>query len=412
MIEFRQKDFTIPEGHYTGPKDQDKLPGAVEVIGKSALAGTVGGAVVGKVSKNISTVKGAWEGGKYGTLVGIILKIIINHLHKPMSKVKYQEVDKVIRREFGIYRIANITVGDSLEKRSEIDENFGFNDKNVADYKINVSIANNEVTLYTLNLTSNEIDRLSHILDYYCKKYFGMNYNSSLINQKVNAYSVNIIFTNYQVISNFLIEVAKELNAKINLLNSDSLLKEMFNANGEDGEERKFSNISPLNKIDITNIIERVAHSKINTNAGFKKGISSLVMSTLRNSFQKLGEKELTKIPVFEPITNKDDYDNNYLKSVLDKNHFVEGFRYTVGEENATSNISMIRGVLLVTTNKDSEDTKLIDEMFWSHLKTKVNRADTGRAIIYSYNFEGGKDFEFMIKKLMSTGIVFNIFEK
>lgn len=412
MITFRQKDFTIPEGHYTGPKDQDKLPGAVEVVGKSALAGTIGGAVVGKVSKNISTVKGAWEGGKYGTLVGIILKIIINHLHKPMSKVKYSEVDKVIRREFGIYRIASITVGDNLDKRAEVDEKFGFNDKNVTDYKINVSITNNEVTLYTFSMTNNEIDKLSHILDYYCKKYYGMNYNSSLINQKVNAYSVNIVFTNYQVISNFLMEVSNELGVKINLLDSDSILKEKFKVEDENEEEKKFSSIGKLNKIDITNIVERVANGGINTRAGLKGGISSFVMSTLRNSFQKLGEKELTKIPSFEKITNKDDYDNNYLKSVLDKNHYVEGFRYTVGDDNATSNISMIRSVLLITTKKDSEDTKLIDDMFWSHLKTKVNRADTGKVIIYSYNFESGKDFEFMIKKLMSTGIVFNIFEK
>ena len=49
MIEFRQKDFTIPEGHYTGPKDMDKLPGTIEVIGKSAIGGAIIGGIVGKI---------------------------------------------------------------------------------------------------------------------------------------------------------------------------------------------------------------------------------------------------------------------------------------------------------------------------------------------------------------------------
>ena len=47
MIEFRQKDFSLKEGHYTGPKDMDKVPGAVEVIGKSALGGALAGSAVG-----------------------------------------------------------------------------------------------------------------------------------------------------------------------------------------------------------------------------------------------------------------------------------------------------------------------------------------------------------------------------
>ena len=420
MIEFRQKDFTIPEGHYTGPKDQEKLPGAVEIIGKSALIGSLGGAVIGKISKEISTLKGAAEGGKYGALAGIAFKLFLNHLHKPMSTIKYQEVDKNIRREFGIYRIADVTIGDKIDKRAKIEEKFGFNDRNVTNYKINVSISNNEVTLYTFNMTSDEIDKLSHILDYYCKKYYGMNYTSSLINQKINAYSVNIVFTNYQVISNFIMEVSNEMCIKINLLDCDALVKGKLvfasndlDENGEEEEEKNFSSIKRFNKFDIAKIIESTVNSNyLLPGRGLRGCLSAVVMETVIKSIQRAGQKELTRIPMFEFATDKEDYDNSYLKSVLDKNHFVEGFRYTVGDDKATSNISMVRGVFLITTKKDSEDTKLIDDKFWKHLKTKVNRADTGKVIIYSYNFESGKDFEFMIKKLMSTGIVFNIFTK
>ena len=66
MIVFRQKDFTIQEGHYTGPKDMDKVPGAIEVIGKSALAGTGIGGLIGGVVKDQSVLGGAITGGKYG----------------------------------------------------------------------------------------------------------------------------------------------------------------------------------------------------------------------------------------------------------------------------------------------------------------------------------------------------------
>lgn len=51
MTKFRQKQYTIPEGHYTGPKDMDKVPGAIEVIGKSALAGAGIGGVTGSLLK-------------------------------------------------------------------------------------------------------------------------------------------------------------------------------------------------------------------------------------------------------------------------------------------------------------------------------------------------------------------------
>ena len=41
MIKFRQKEFTLQEGHYTGPKDMDKIPGALETIGKDAIIFTL-----------------------------------------------------------------------------------------------------------------------------------------------------------------------------------------------------------------------------------------------------------------------------------------------------------------------------------------------------------------------------------
>ena len=409
MIEFRQKDFTIPEGHYTGPKDQDELPGLFEMVGKSALGGAVIGGIVGKIDKDITVGKGALEGGKYGALAGIVLKLFINHLHKPMSNIKYQEVDKNIRREFGIYRVAGITMGDKIDKRASVDEKFSFNDRNVTKYKINISIYKDEVTLYTLGLTDSEIDKLSSILDYYCKKYYGMEYDSFLLNQKVNAYSVKIIFTNYQVISNFILEVSNALETKINLLDSDALVKGrlVFSDDEDTGEERNFS-LPAIDKRDALKIITSTGKFKVRADGDWKSSVGAITLGLLLNTLKAIGIKKAidnTNIPM-----TRSEYSNAYLENTLQKLHYTEGFNYTIADTKAQSNMSILEGLFLVTTKKDSQDMKEIDEKYWKNLKLKINRADTGKAIVYTYNIQSKNEFEFILKKLMSTGIVFNIF--
>ena len=49
MKKFKQKEYTIQEGHYTGPKDLEKVPGSLEVIGKATIGGTAAGGVIGGV---------------------------------------------------------------------------------------------------------------------------------------------------------------------------------------------------------------------------------------------------------------------------------------------------------------------------------------------------------------------------
>ena len=170
MIKFRQKQYTIQEGHYTGPKDIDKVPGAVEVIAKTAGAGAGLGAVVSTVLKDTSMIEGALTGGKWGAVGGVLLKLFLNYLHNPMTRVKYQEVDKNIRRSFGVFQVSGVTVGDSISKRASIDEKFSFNDRNVTSYKLNFAVADDTITMYTFGMTNKELVDTSNILDYYTKK--------------------------------------------------------------------------------------------------------------------------------------------------------------------------------------------------------------------------------------------------
>jgi hypothetical protein len=403
MILFRQKDFTIQEGHFTGTKDEDKLPGAVEVIGKSAIGGAIIGAIVGKFRKKSSPGKGALEGAKYGALTGIALKILINYLHKPMSRVKYQEVDKGIRREYGIYKAGGLILGDKLDKRASMEERFAFNDRNVCAYKICFAVQDNQVTMYTFNITDEELEKINNHLDHYCKEYFGMEYDAFLINQKANSYSVGITFTNYQVISNFMVELSEILQTKINLLDSSALVKGRL----EEESQKSFS-VQPLNKYDLMKILGKNG-ARVVISGGFNlRGLGRFVLSTISDALKTVSSKDLINSGIPVPRQN---YGNTYLEDTLKKLHYIEGFNYSVGDKDVENNISMAQGLFLVTVKKGSDEMKKVDKNYWESMKSKIRRADTGRVIVYTYSFNSKSEFELLLKKLMQSKIMFNIFE-
>lgn len=413
MIKFRQKQYTIPEGHYTGPKDMDKVPGALEVVGKSALVGAGIGGAAGGLLKDSTVLSGALTGGKYGAITGAILKFFLNYLHNPMTSIKYQEVDKLIRREFGIYRAAGITVGDTLDKRAKIDEKFSFNDRDVTKYKLNFSIQDNAITMYTLGMTSKELDITSNTLDYYCKKYTGMEYSSYVINSRTNSYSVSITFTNYQVIANFIMELSKVLNTKINLLDNkalvDSRIKDSVMNN--DAEERTYS-VKEFNKYELMKILGRGGVFSISPHLGFKgigETLGSSIMGIILTSLDKLGGD----VALLDGLTTKrDNFGNVYLEDRLKKLHYIENYDYTVGNLKVPVNMSMFSGIFIITVAKDTKELEKIDSGFWKNLKGKVGRVDTGKVIVYNYTIKTKNEFDFILKKFMSLDVEPNIFEK
>lgn len=413
MIKFRQKQYTIPEGHYTGPKDMDKVPGALEVIGKSALVGAGVGGAAGGLLKDSTVLSGALTGGKYGAITGAILKFFLNYLHNPMTSIKYQEVDKLIRREFGIYRAAGITVGDTLDKRAKIDEKFSFNDRDVTKYKLNFSIQDNAITMYTLGMTTKELDITSNTLDYYCKKYTGMEYSSYVINSRTNSYSVSITFTNYQVIANFIMELSKVLNTKINLLDNKALVDSRIKASvmNNDAEERTYS-VKEFNKYDLMKILGRGGVFSISPHLGFKgigETLGSSIMGIILTSLDKLGGD----VALLDGLTTKrDNFGNVYLEDRLKKLHYIENYDYTVGNLKVPVNMSMFSGIFIITVAKDTKELEKIDSGFWKNLKGKIGRVDTGKVIVYNYTIKTKNEFDFILKKFMSLDVEPNIFEK
>ena len=408
MIEFRQKQFTIQEGHYTGPKDMEKIPSTTEVLGKGTIGGAVVGGIAGKII-NDDAIKGALTGGKWGFLGSVLLKMFINYLHNPMTTVKYQEVDKNIRRQFGIYRASGITVGDTVDKRASVDEKFGFNDRNVTSYKINFAVSDNQVTMYTYGLTPQDLEKVNKVLDYYCKKYFGMEYSSVVINSKFNSYAVSITFTNYQTISTFIMELSDKLQSRINLLDNKAFVSSRIEEIANSEDEKTFS-VKEINKYDLIKILSKSVSLPLRGFSGtWKNNLSSVFMDAMKKAAEKVGNDELIKAGV---PSARENFGNPYLEDTLKKLHYIEGFNYTVNDKRAADNMSLAQGRLIVTTFKDSDTGKDIDKLFWAPLKGKVTRCDTGnKVLIFTYTIASRKEFEFILKKLMQTRVTLNIFE-
>lgn len=395
MIKFKQKSYTIQEGHYTGPKDIDKVPGAVEMIAKGAGVGAVTGGVVGAVMKDHKVLEDALTGAKWGSLGGLVAKFFLNYVHKPMTAVKYQEVDKNIRRQFGVYQITGITVGDSLDKRAKIEDKFSFNDRNVSSYKLNIAIHNNQVILYTFGLTKEELEKVNKTLDYYCKKYFSMEYTAKAINLKANSYSVNITFTNYHVLVNFIMELSEVLGSKINLLNNNAIVEPRL----AEADEKNFS-IPAIGKYDLQKILGTGLAKGIFGALRMKGGLlSRTAQYTLLEAASSLTQDEIKKLGV---KVTRGDLNNKYLESLLKKLKYVEGYHYTTGtKEEKEVNISLISGILIISATKD--EAKEIDDKVWKSLKTKIHRSDTGNVIVYSYPVQNLGELEMIVKKTINS---------
>lgn len=409
MIKFRQKEYTLQEGHYTGPKDMEDIPGTLEMMGKGTVAGAVTGAVVGKLMdrygsrEDASMISDAFKGAKYGAISGLFAKLFLNHLHKPMTSIKYQDVDKNIRQQFGIFRMSGVTVGDSFDKRAKLEDKFSFNDRDVSKYKINFAIYNNKVTMYTLGLTNDELDKVNKSLDYYCKKYFGMEYSSRPINARVNSYSADIVFTNTHALTSFIAELGNVLLTKINLLDNDAIveprIRESINLNDpveEDIEEEKtysgddiYIDRPDLIKILSGGVFRYMGHMK-----SFSKILPFTVLGIIVEGISRLNKNELQKAGI---LGKRGDINNAYLLDTLKKLSYIEGFHYTKGEEKSDFNMAVVGGLFSITVPKNGK-VKL------GALEKYFNRSEFGKVYLYTYVINNDQEFRMLLGKVMKLG--------
>ena len=403
MIKFRQKEYTLQEGHYTGPKDIQEIPGTMEMMGKGTIAGAVTGAVVGKLldrygnRQDSTTLGDIFKGAGYGAISGIFVKMFLNHLHKPMTTIKYQDVDRNIRQQFGIFRMQGVTVGDSLDNRAKLEDRFSFNDRDVSKYKINFAIYDNKVTMYTLGLTNDELEKVNNSLDYYCKKYFAMEYSSRVINAKVNSYSADIVFTNTQVLSSFIAELGKILNTKINLLDNDAIVEPRIRESIENGSEQEKTYSNSDIYIDRPDLIKILSGGAIRY-LGFVRSVKDVLpvtlMGILTEGVSRLNKNELQKAGI---LGRRGDINNAYLLDTLRKLNYIEGFHYTKGEQKSEFNIAIVGGLFSITVPKDGK-VKL------GELEKYFNRSEFGKVYLYTYVIKNDQEFRMLLGKVMKLG--------
>ena len=407
-MEKRRKLFTIQEGHYTGPKDlENGVPGTISTVTKTTLAGIGIGGVAGKIIED-NFKDGAKLGGKTGFIAGVLIKLLLNSLHNPMTSVKYQEVDKQIRSSFGITRVGGFTFGDSKDNRRKLDNSFAFNDRFLSDYKILVAIQNNRITMYTQNISDQELRRLSETLDYYCKKYYGMNYDSKLINSRNNSYSVSITFTNYSIISDFFIEASEILETRINILDNKINIEDILGEedNGIKITTPKFFSSGKIDKFDFLKKLSKKEGkiSKSVSTGNFNLGI---ILDTLMESLLEAFSKNKMDSEKYLDSLIKD-LDNDFLLFYLkNKLRLIEGIHYTVGQSKGKTNIRLQDGLLFIATGnkKDYEAIIKINKSFSS--------SDYKNGIkVLTYKPKSKSELEIVLGKLFNLGIFPNIYVK
>ena len=247
--------------------------------------------------------------------------------------------------------------------------------------------------LYTFQLSDKELKTVSDSLDYYCKKYYGMNYNSKVIDAKINAYSVTITFTNYQVISDFLMEVSDELKVKINLLNNKAIVDLRLKADEKDFSDFDFNNYDLMKIFLAQGVRTLFAKGKI-------KG--EHIMEMISDAKESLSEAE--RVKRFGPSKRKD-FDNAYLLGALNNLRFTDGKDYTVDVEGKDVNMSLFQGNLTIAVQMGTKSDRAIEGIGCFN-KSEVNKT----IAIYTYSMKSKQDLNTVITKVINTRIIPNIY--
>ena len=411
MIKFRQKEYTIQEGHYTGPKAIKKIPGAVKVITKSILAGLGIGAGAKVLLPEETIDEPVKKGIKAGFWAGVALKMLINNFHKPMSSVKFEKVDKAIRKEYGIKEISGMTYGDSKEVRDDLNSHFSFNDSNILGYKANLLIQKKKVILYIVDFSKEDLAKLGESLDYFCYKYYGMEYSSKLLNHKRNSYSISIVFTNYEAIAKFFIEIANSLSLKINILDKDSNVDEaQLSTDPEDkNKEKIFSSLPTFDKYDLMKILGK--GGVIINKKGFKTSPSDYLLDSLSEAISHLGNVGKIKVATRDTRLQRKTLNNIFLEKTFKELGYRENLNYTIKRNNSPLNMYLYEGYLIICSGLTGKNKQRFEKDVVNKYKMIITEVK-GKVILYTYMIKSKIELDLLLRDLINLNIKPNIYTK
>lgn len=440
----KRKNFTIPEGHYTGPQ-QETIDGWLEAANTAGIVGAGLGAARSYISekeedKNKSTIQklvsGASQGYFYGALSGMAIKGITEYINKPLKDIEFQKLDRSIRSEFGSFKIPIINKAIGLEDKSNsIKDKIVYNDRNLTNFKLNFGIRKDQIVMYTFGVSDSELDSLSMALDDFVQTQPNMNYHSSLINKSQNSYAVAITFTTYSVAAKYIIRAAEIVSSKVNVLDRDYIIARRVNEFNVDklsdsdtsepnstsvnnnviSEENDDSvKVFSLTGEDKYSALEFLKNEGGETLADIARSIKTRkISSTASNHLIRLVQHaigraaEKGKIKAGLPV-KREELNSGFLIDTLNKLRYVKGFNYTVDKTNNDCNISMVSGIFVVSIDK-GDKSEQVDEEFYNKAKDRIRRSEIDKVVSYVYSISSRSDFEFLLKKLFSTKLKFNV---
>lgn len=447
MKKFKLKNYTIPEGHYTGPQ-QATTDSWGQALNESGLIGAGLGGLTNYLTdddKGKSTVQkvieGAGEGYLYGLISGAAMKGITEYIHSPLKDIDFQKLDKNIRAHFGSFKIPFLQkqVG-SGNGQKRLKDKIVYNSRNITDYKLNFGVRRNQIVMYTFGVTNSELDELSQLLDDMVMNQPNMNYHSSLINKSQNSYAVAITFTAYEIAAKYIIAAAEIVSSKVNLMDKDYLISRRVNEFDVDkledpdvkqgiNSEEKSTNVNNnviSDKFDDSektfsltgdekySAIEFLRSDGIQSIVDIAKSIKTKKLgSTASNHFARLVNHAVSrtiekgKMKAGMPV-KREELNTGYLIDILKKLHYVKGFNYTEDKTNSECNVSLVSGILVVTADK-GDKSDIVDKEFYNSGKDRIRRAEVDSVVSYVYSVSSKSDLEFLLKKLFSTKLKINV---
>ena len=385
--------YSLSDGSYTGPKDP--VPGTLATVGGATAAGWLAGKVADKVTSDPrrprlaadeDRVSWATKGAGAGFVTGVIGKILLGSIHNPMDTVKFDELDRAIQTKFGIYRGAGLTVGDSREARAKLKESFVINSRDLSGFKVHVCVVKGKLTLYTIGLSPGQETELEDTLDWYCRKYHGMDYKSSRFGSA--GWKIQVTFTNHRVAADFLVEIGEAMGVRMNVMDSDA------STELEEISQRSFSTVPRLDRLELQNLFGR---GVLNLMTGIGPGTGVALIELVVE-----GLKALTR-PTDAGIKNpRKAYGNNYLSDRLSR----FGTEYTVGLKGAPVNLYLFHGTLIVSANGRSKEAGLLRRV--KELNEAKSRS--GSAVVWTYTMKSAQELDLILKQILGLHVKPNIY--
>lgn len=208
MIIKRLRLFSLEEGKFTGNKFSAKRT----YISQAAL-GTALGAGLGGVAGN---KKGALIGAGIGLISGLLTAALTRSVFN--RSLKNNITTKNLFKEFSKIVDYFEKNNRSSDKKALIvnTEQYNLDSKNANTFDLSVKANEDSIVMYIRPLSKSEIDKVSDILDDYCRS----SKNTEYISEKLenNDWIVTMNLVDYKDASDLLFELMSECNFRINFI--------------------------------------------------------------------------------------------------------------------------------------------------------------------------------------------------